>query len=131
MRFMFIIKTENDSFGPPPPALIEAMHAMALREVKAGRMISDGGLAPRGAGAEVRIRRGSLQVTDGPFAETKEVIGGYAVFELPDMAAAIASARAFMELHLAHMPDWDGTCEVRQVAGSQVEMIRGGAPAVC
>jgi hypothetical protein len=127
MRFMFIIK--SGSTGGPTPALIEAMHAMAEREVKAGRMISDAGLMPRDSGAELRIRKRKLAVVDGPFAETKEVIGGYAVFELPDMAAAIASARDFMELHVTHLPDWEGTCEVRQVAGSQVELIRGGAAA--
>ncbi|HEY2358792.1 MAG TPA: YciI family protein [Phenylobacterium sp.] len=127
MRFMFIIKAA--SAADPTPALMEAMHAMAEREVKAGRMIVDGGLAPRDAGAEVRVRKGKLSVTDGPFAETKELIGGFAIFELPDMAAAIASARDFMSLHQTHMPDWDGTCEVRQIAGSMVEMIRGAAPA--
>src|SRR5438445_727771 len=96
MRFMFIIKSA--SAGAPPPAMLEAMHTLAAREVQAGRMIADGGLAPRDAGAEVAVRKRKLVVTDGPFAETKEVIGGYAVFELPDMAAAIASARDFMTL---------------------------------
>lgn len=123
MRFMFIIKGGSDV--GPTPALMEAMHTMAEREVKAGRMISDGGLMPPQMGAQVQIRRRKLTVVDGPFAETKEVIGGYAVFELPDMAAAIASARDFMDLHLAHMPAWEGICEVRQVAGSQVELIGG------
>jgi len=125
MRFMFIIR--SGGVGAPTPALMEAMHAMAEREVAAGRMIADGGLMPRDAGAEVAIRKRKLVVTDGPFAETKEAIGGYALFELPDMAAAIESARRFMDLHLAHMPDWEGVCEVRQVAGSQVELIRGSA----
>ncbi|HEX3888226.1 MAG TPA: YciI family protein [Phenylobacterium sp.] len=124
MRFMFIVKSAS-AMGPNP-ALMEAMHALAEREVKAGRMIHDGGLAPRDTGAEVTIKKRKLTVTDGPFTETKEVIGGYAVFELPDMAAAIASARDFMALHQAHLPDWEGICEVRQVAGSQVELIRGG-----
>jgi hypothetical protein len=124
MRFMFIIKT--DSKAAPTPGLMEAMHAMALREVKAGRMIADAGLMPRDAGAEVSIKKRKLVVTDGPFAETKELIGGFALFELPDMAAAIESARDFMALHVEHMPDWEGVCEVRQVAGSQVELIRGG-----
>jgi hypothetical protein len=127
MRFMFIIKTSSSGAAAPGPAMMAAMHAMAEREIAAGRMIHDGGLMPRDAGAEVAVRKRKLVVTDGPFAETKEVIGGYAVFELPDMAAAIASARDFMELHVAHMPDWEGVCEVRQVAGSQVELIRGGA----
>jgi hypothetical protein len=126
MRFMFIIKTAGDVVSAPTPGLMEAMHASAEREVNAGRMISDGGLMPRDAGAEVSIRKRKLVVTDGPFAETKEVIGGFAVFELPDMAAAIQSARDFMELHVTHMPGWEGTCEVREIAGSQVQMLRGG-----
>jgi hypothetical protein len=125
MRFMFIIKSAGAA--APSPAMMEAMHTMAQREVAAGRMIHDGGLMPRDAGAEVAVRKRKLVVTDGPFAETKEVIGGYAVFELADMAAAIASARDFMALHLEHIPDWEGVCEVRQVGGSQVELIRGEA----
>lgn len=126
MRFMFIIKTDGPG-AAPPPAMLEAMHVMAEREVKAGRMVGDGGLMPPAMGAQVQVRKRKLLVNDGPFAETKEVIGGYAVFELPDLAAAIASARDFMDLHLEHMPDWEGVCEVRQVVGSQVESIRGGA----
>jgi hypothetical protein len=127
MRFMFIIKTDN-TLGPTQ-ALMEAMHAMAEREIAAGRMIADGGLMPRDTGVEVAIRKGKLAVTDGPFAETKEAIGGFAMFELPDRAAAVESARAFMDLHLEHMPGWEGVCEVREVAGSQVELIRVGAVA--
>jgi hypothetical protein len=126
MRFMFVIKTASDAVsGGPTPALMEAMHAMAKREVAAGRMIADAGLTPRDQGAEVAIRKRKLVVTDGQFAETKEVIGGFAIFELPDRAAAIESARAFMDLHVTHMPGWEGVCEVRGVAGSQVELIRG------
>ncbi|MBS0360628.1 MAG: hypothetical protein JSR98_04555 [Proteobacteria bacterium] len=125
MRFMFIM--QSDAEAMPPPELIAAMHEMAQREVAAGRMISDGGLAPAAAGKRMRLKSRKLMVTDGPFAETKEIIGGFAIFELPDMAAAEESARQFMSLHLAHMPDWEGVCEIRQIAGSQVEMIRGGA----
>ena len=123
MRYMFIVKTAHA--GPPSQELMQAMHAMAEREVKAGRMIQDGGLMPRAMGAEVRLAGGKLVVLDGPFAETKEVIGGFAVFELPDRDAAIASAREFMELHHRYMPDWEGVCEVREIAGSQVDMICG------
>ena len=50
---------------------------------------------------------------DGPFVETKELIGGYAIFELRDKEEAVAAAREFMQLHLEHMPGWEGTCEVR------------------
>lgn len=125
MRYMFLIKSEQ--VAAPPSALIEAMHSLAAREVKAGRMIFDGGLAPPAMGASVLISRGRMQIHDGPFSETKEVIGGFAVFELPDREAAIESARQFMQLHLDHMPDWEGVCEMRPIAGSQVEMIRSAA----
>lgn len=124
MRFMFIIKAA--SAAAPTPELLEAMHALAQREVKAGRMIDDGGLMPRDAGAEVRLAGGKLIAMDGPFAETKELIGGYAIFELPDLDAAVKAAQEFLQLHQTFMPDWEGVCEVRQVAGSQVQLIRGG-----
>ena len=124
MRFMFIMHGEGH--GPPTPALAEAMHAMAAREVAAGRMIADGGLMPPPVCAEVRLKSGRLVVTDGPFTESKEFIGGFAIFELPDMAAAIASAEMFLNLHLEHAPGLELRCEIRQLAGSQVERIRGG-----
>ena len=62
-------------------------------------------------GAQVRITDGKLSVVDGPFVETKEMIGGYAIFELRNKEEALAAAREFMQLHLDHMPDWEGTCE--------------------
>ena len=111
MRFMFIVRSAQA--GPPPPALMEAMHKLADREIKAGRMVDDGGLMPVATGARVKISDKKLSVIDGPFVEAKEVIGGYAVFELRDKAEAVAMAREFMQLHLEHMPDWEGTCEVR------------------
>ncbi len=126
MRFMFILHGAPNA-GPPSPELAEAMHAMAEREVKAGRMIADGGLFPPQMGSEVRLKSGRLVVMDGPFAETKEVIGGFALFELPDMAAAIKSAEMFLGLHLEHAPGLELRCEIRQVAGSQVELLKGSA----
>ena len=125
MRFMFLIHTASQS--PPTPALMAAMHEMAAREIAAGRMISDGGLAPPAMGGALALKSGRVVTLDGPFAETKEVIGGFAVFELPDLAAAEATARQFLELHHLHAPGWEGICEIRIIAGSQVEAIRGGA----
>jgi hypothetical protein len=129
MRFMFLIQSDQQAF--PTPEMMTAMHEMATREIAAGRMIADGGLAPAAAGKRARIKGRKLAVTDGPFIETKEVIGGFAIFELPDMEAAVESARAFMQLHLEHMPGWEGVCEIRQIAGSQVEMITAAGAAPC
>jgi hypothetical protein len=96
---------------------MEAMGKLAEREIKAGRMLDTGGLMPIAmTGAQVKITDGKLSVVDGPFVETKELIGGYAIFELRDQAEAVAAAREFMQLHLEHMPGWEGTCEVRAFA---------------
>ena len=111
MRFMFIVKSAHA--GPPTPELLEAMHKLANREIKAGRMLDNGGLMPLATGAQVRVANGQLSVTDGPFVEAKEVIGGYAIFELRDKEEAVALAKEFMQLHIDHMPGWEGTCEVR------------------
>jgi hypothetical protein len=115
MRFMYIV-TSADA-GAPTPDLLEAMHKLAEREIKAGRMIDSGGLMPLAMGAQVRIAGGALSVVDGPFVEAKEVVGGYAIFELRDKDEAIAMATEFMQLHKDHMPGWNGVCEVRGFAG--------------
>ena len=114
MRFMFIVKSAHS--GPPTPKLIEAMHRLADREIKAGRMLDSGGLMPLATGARVRIIDGQLSVLDGPFVEAKEVIGGYAIFELQGKEEAVASATEFMQLHKDLMPGWEGTCELRAFA---------------
>jgi hypothetical protein len=111
MRFMYVLVAEKPML--PNPALGEAIRNLADREVKAGRMLDTGALLPRTAGAEVRIKDGKLSVIDGPFMEAKEVVGGYAVFELKDKEEAVARAVEFMQLHLDHQPDWELSCEVR------------------
>jgi hypothetical protein len=114
MRFMFIVKSSHVT--PPTPELLEAMHKLADREIKAGRMLDNGGLMPLATGAQVRITDGKLSVVDGPFVEAKEIVGGYAIFELPGKDEALASAKEFMQLHRDLMPGWEGTCELRAFA---------------
>lgn len=115
MRFMSIVTSAQPA--APTPALMEAMHKLADREIKAGRMIESGGLKPLAQGAQVRIQGGRLSVVDGPFVEAKEVVGGYAIFEVRDKDEMMALTTEFMQLHLDHMPGWDGVCEVREFAG--------------
>jgi hypothetical protein len=112
MRFMFIVKSDHQ--GPPPPALLEEMARMTTREIKAGRMIDSGGLMPLSDGAQVRLAGGEISVVDGPFVEAKEVIGGYAIFELAGKEEALASAREFMQVHKDLFPGWEGICEMRE-----------------
>jgi hypothetical protein len=115
MRFMYIVTSPKSHMGPNQ-AMIEAVNKIREREIKAGRMIDDGGLMPVATGARVTISDNKLSVIDGPFVEAKEVIGGYAIFELRDKEEAVAMAKEFMQLHCDHMPDWEGTCEVRAFA---------------
>jgi hypothetical protein len=117
MRYMSIITSAHT--GMPTPELMEAMGKLADREIKSGRMIDMGGLMPLADGVQVRIRDGELSVIDGPFVEAKEVIGGYAIMEFRNKEEALASAVEFMQLHRQHMPGWEGTCEVRAMAGPE------------
>jgi hypothetical protein len=114
MKFMFMIK--SDKVMGHSPKLMEAMQKLTKREIESGRMLGSGQLTPITLGAQVRIADGQLHVIDGPFAEAKEVIGGYAIFELKNKEEAVASAVEFMQLHKDHLPDWEGTCEVRAFA---------------
>ena len=123
MRFMYVVTSSQPMRGPTP-ALMEAMHKLAEREIKAGLMLDSGGLMPVSMGAQVRIMDGKLSVVDGPFVETKEMIGGYAIFELRNKEEAMAAAREFMQLHLDHMPGWEGTCEVRMMASPEAQEAR-------
>jgi hypothetical protein len=114
MRFMYIVTSAQHA--APSPQLMEAMHKLADREIKAGRMLDNGGLMPIAMGARVRVEEGKLSVIDGPFIEAKEMVGGYAIFELRDKEEAVAMAVEFMQLHKDLMPGWEGTCELRPFA---------------
>ena len=118
MRFMMIVK-HADNQGMPPQQLMDAITKLAEEEVKAGTMLGSGGLGPTAQGARVRLSGGKVTVTDGPFTETNEVIGGFAQFELKSKEAAVESAVRFMELHKKHWPGWEGETEVRQMFDPQ------------
>lgn len=113
MRFMFIIKSADTS--PPTPELLDAMGKLAEQEIKAGRMLDTGGLAPLQVSSQVTLTAGKIDVIDGPFVEAKEMIGGYAIFEMQSQEEAIAGAVNFLQLHKDHQPGWDGTCEIRAI----------------
>jgi len=78
-------------------------------------MLGSGGLLPTAKGTSVRITKGKITATDGPFTEVKEVIGGYAQFELKSKEEAVQSAVKFMELHKKYWPGWEGETEVREM----------------
>ncbi len=121
MRFMMLVKADKDyeRGAPPAPALMEAIGALGQEMVKSGNMLEMGGLAPTSAGALVNFENGAIRVTDGPFAESKEVIGGYAVMQAKSKAAAIELARRFLQVHADVLgKSYKGQVEVRQLFDS-------------
>jgi len=118
MRFMMIVKSAERS-GFPPKELMEAIGKLSEEAGNAGTMLGSGGLGPTALGARVRLSGGQLTVIDGPFTEAKEVVGGYAQFELKTKEEAVASAVRFMELHKKYWPGWEGETEVRQMFGPE------------
>jgi hypothetical protein len=115
MKFMMIVKSKNEGCGFPPKELMDAIGKLAEDAAKAGTMLGSGGLLPTATGARVRLAGSKISVTDGPFAEAKEIIGGYAQFELKSKEEAVQSAVKFMELHKKYWPAWEGETEVRQM----------------
>ena len=114
MKFMMIVKSKENS-GFPPKELMEAIDQLSQDAAKTGTMIGGGGLKSTAAGARVRLSSGQISVTDGPFTEAKEIIGGYAQFELKSKEEAVHSAVRFMELHKKYWPGWEGETEVREM----------------
>ncbi|HUR94293.1 MAG TPA: YciI family protein [Gemmatimonadales bacterium] len=122
MRFMMLVKATPDSEAglPPDPSLMHAIQQLAEEAVQAGTLVASGGLAPSRSGIRIRIGGGRTQVIDGPFAETKELLGGYAIFDLPSKEAAVESGRRFMQLHADVLgPTYEAELEIRQIFGPE------------
>jgi hypothetical protein len=118
MRYLTMVKMAED-IGTPPTALMEAMGA-AMREAFAdGSMIDAGGLGGTADSTEFTLRAGRVTVSDGPYAEGKEVVGGYAITEARSDEEAVEAARRVIELHKEHWPGWEGSVEVRRIYGAQ------------
>lgn len=118
MRFMMLVKADKDyeRGAPPTPALMAAIGALGQEMVKSGHMLEMGGLAPTSAGALLNLESGAIRVTDGPFAESKEVIGGYAVMQAKSKAEAIELARRFLQVHADVLgKSYTAQVEVRQL----------------
>ena len=116
MRFMMIVKADpNYEAGrPPDPALMAAVGKLSQEMTERGVLLQSGGLLPSSKGARVRVSGGKMTVTDGPFAETKELIGGFAILKAASKEEAIRLGQEFMRLHVDVLgPTYEGTLEVR------------------
>jgi hypothetical protein len=114
MKYLsFIRHSEKYREIPPPPALMEAMGELVERSMKEGTLVDTGGLLPSKDGMRVRLANGKITATDGPFTESKEVIGGWAILKAETKADALRMATEFLDLHRNHWPGFEGECEVR------------------
>ena len=117
MRFLSMIRIDENTGQVPSEQLMADMGKLIEELTRTGQLVSTAGLRPTAEGVRMRLHRGGkLTVTDGPFTETKEVIGGYAILEAPSKEEAIELTRRFLKVHGT---DWNVECEVRQLDGPE------------
>ena len=98
MRFMILYRSAKESDAPPSQQEIAAVGQLIEGMAKAGVLIATDGLQPSSKGARVRISGGKFTVTDGPFAETKELIAGFAIVRVTSKGDAIELAKRFLKV---------------------------------
>ncbi|MEU0085513.1 YciI family protein [Streptomyces sp. NPDC006274] len=113
-RFLSMIRIDENQIPEDgfPEGFDERMSALLEEITKAGVMLDTAGLTPTAQGTRVTWSDGKVSCTDGPFTETKEVVGGYAMMQCKDKAEALEWAKRFLEVH---PKEWTITCEVRQI----------------
>jgi hypothetical protein len=127
MRFLSMIRIDEKLGQRPSERLMTEMGKLMEEATREGWLVSTAGLRPTAEGKRMRWNRGKLSTTDGPFTETKEVIGGYAVLEAPSMAAAEELNKRFLRVH---GDEWNVECEIRAMDGPDFGADqRCGAPA--
>ena len=119
MRFMMLVKGNSDyeAGKPPSPELMAAIAKLSEGQAAQGVLLDAGGLMPSSHGALVRVADGKVTIVDGPFAEAKELVGGYAILRADSKEEAIEMGRGFMQLHADVLgPSFTGELEVRQMS---------------
>ena len=116
MRFLSMIRVDETRGQVPSEKLMQDMGQLIEEMTRAGVLVRTGGLRPSKEGARVRLRQGKLSAVDGPFTETKEVIGGFAILEAESMPKAIELTKRFLRIH---GDEWDIECEVRPIDGPE------------
>jgi hypothetical protein len=115
MRYLCFVKMDETD-AQPPKAIMEAMGQHIEAAAASGMFVDGGGLYGKADAVEFRVRAGNLTVTDGPYAEAKEVIGGWSICAFDTEEEARAEGVKMAELHMTHWPEWEGAIEIRRIA---------------
>jgi hypothetical protein len=126
MRFLSMIRVNENSGQVPSQQLMNDMGKLIEEMTREGTLVRTAGLRPTREGTRVRQRHGKQSIVDGPFTETKEVIGGFAIVEAKSMAEAIELTKRFLRVH---GDEWDIECELRQLDGAEIgcDAMQAGA----
>jgi hypothetical protein len=108
MKFLSIYKTVERT-APPTQEEMARMGKLVEEGMKTGYLLGTEGCLPSALGARVRFSNGKLTVTDGPFTESKEVVGGFALLQANSKEEAIQLAKNFLQVA------GEGECEIRQI----------------
>jgi hypothetical protein len=115
MRYLCFVKMD-ESRADPPQALMDAMGEHVGEGFASGLLVDAGGLYGAKEAVEYRVRAGRLTVTDGPYAEAKEVIGGWAIIKVDSEEEARAEGQKMADLHQKYWPEWEGAIELRRIS---------------
>jgi hypothetical protein len=114
MRYLVMVKYRENA-TPPPQSLLDALAKNRQEAKQAGALVEVGGLFPSAMGARIRFSAERLTVTDGPFIEAKELVGGYSIYNVKSKQEAIDWTHRFMELFQVHWPGGECEAEIRQI----------------
>jgi hypothetical protein len=117
MRYIVLLRAPQPT-SPPPAELMAAIAELGDEATNAGALLDTAGLAHSAAGARVTLQAGSLSVTDGPFAEAKEMVS-YALYQVRSKEEAVEWASRFLKLHRDLWPGWEGEADVLKVFGPE------------
>jgi hypothetical protein len=116
MRYLSLIRIDENTGQQPSQRLMDEMGKLMEEMTREGTLVSTGGLRPTKEGVRVRSRHGKLSITEGPFTESKEVIGGYAILEAKSKEEALELTKRFLRIH---GDEWNLECEVRPLDGPE------------
>ena len=116
MRYLMLFRPADvasvEANVPPTPEMMARMGALIQKKIDEGKLLATEGCGPTSKGAKVRLSHGKLSVTDGPFAEAKELVAGFALFRVNSKQEAIEEAREFLDIA------GDGEVEIRHIHDS-------------